>query len=41
MDGGRRMRIDVVTLFPEMIEQAVRFGVTGRARERNLWQLGL
>jgi tRNA (guanine37-N1)-methyltransferase len=35
------MRIDVITLFPEMIEHAVRFGVTGRARERNLWQLGL
>ena len=35
------MRIDVVTLFPEMIEHAVRFGVTGRARERLLWQLGL
>ena len=35
------MRIDVVTLFPEMIEQAVRFGVTARARERVLWQLGL
>ena len=35
------MRIDVVTLFPEMIEQAVRFGVTARARERGLWQLGL
>jgi tRNA (guanine37-N1)-methyltransferase len=33
------MRIDVVTLFPEMIEQAVRFGVAARARERNLWQL--
>ena len=35
------MRIDVVTLFPEMIEHAVRFGVTARARERKLWQLGL
>ena len=35
------MRIDVVTLFPEMIEQAVRFGVTARARERGLWQLGV
>ena len=41
MADGRRVRIDVVTLFPEMIEQAVGFGVTGRARERNLWQLGL
>jgi tRNA (guanine37-N1)-methyltransferase len=35
------MRIDVVTLFPEMIEQAVRFGVTARARERGLWRLGV
>ena len=35
------MRIDVVTLFPEMIEHAIGFGVTGRARERGLWQLGV
>jgi tRNA (guanine37-N1)-methyltransferase len=35
------MRIDIVTLFPEMIEHAASFGVTGRARERGLWQLGL
>jgi len=35
------MRIDVVTLFPEMVEHAVRFGVTARARERNLWRLAL
>jgi len=35
------MRIDVVTLFPEMIGQAVRFGVTGRALQRGLWRLGL
>jgi tRNA (guanine37-N1)-methyltransferase len=34
------MRIDVVTLFPEMVEQATAFGVTGRARHRGLWQLG-
>jgi tRNA (guanine37-N1)-methyltransferase len=33
------MRIDVVTLFPEMVEHAAGFGVTGRARERGLWQL--
>ena len=33
------MRIDVVTLFPSMIEHAAAFGVTGRARERGLWQL--
>jgi tRNA (guanine37-N1)-methyltransferase len=33
------MRIDVVTLFPEMVEHAARFGVTGRARERGLWRL--
>ena len=35
------MRIDVVTLFPEMVAQAAGFGVTGRARERGLWELGL
>jgi tRNA (guanine37-N1)-methyltransferase len=35
------MRIDVVTLFPEMVEHAAGFGVTGRARERSLWQLGV
>ena len=35
------MRIDVVTLFPEMIEHAVRFGVTARAHGRGLWRLGL
>ena len=35
------MRIDVVTLFPEMVAQAADFGVTGRARQRGLWQLGL
>ena len=33
------MRVDVVTLFPEMVEHAARFGVTGRAHERGLWQL--
>ena len=35
------MRIDVVTLFPDMVAQAAGFGVTGRARERGLWHLGL
>jgi tRNA (guanine37-N1)-methyltransferase len=30
------MRFDVVTLFPEMVEDALKFGVTGRARERAL-----
>ena len=35
------MRIDVVTLFPEMVMHAAAFGVTGRARERGLWQLGV
>jgi len=33
------VRIDVVTLFPEMVQQAAGVGVTGRARERGLWQL--
>jgi tRNA (guanine37-N1)-methyltransferase len=35
------VRIDVVTLFPEMVAQAAGFGVTGRARQRGLWHLGL
>jgi tRNA (guanine37-N1)-methyltransferase len=35
------MRIDVVTLFPEMIDRVARFGVTGRALERGLWRLGV
>jgi tRNA (guanine37-N1)-methyltransferase len=35
------MRIDVVTLFPDMVGHAARFGVTGRALERGLWRLGV
>ena len=35
------MRIDVVTLFPELVDHAVRFGVTGRALQKGLWQLGV
>ena len=35
------MRIDVVTLFPELIDHASQFGVTGRALERGLWRLGV
>lgn len=30
------MRVDMVTLFPEMVETLLRFGVTGRAVERGL-----
>lgn len=33
------MDIEVVTLFPEMIEHAAGFGIVGRARERGLWRL--
>lgn len=33
------MRIDVITLFPEMIEHAVSFGIAGRAKQRGLWEL--
>lgn len=33
------LQIDVVTLFPDMVEHAASFGITGRARERGLWQL--
>jgi tRNA (guanine37-N1)-methyltransferase len=33
------LEIDVVTLFPEMVTQAAKVGVTGRALERGLWRL--
>lgn len=33
------MRIDVISLFPEFIDQSTGFGVVGRARERELLQL--
>ncbi|HRF44577.1 MAG TPA: tRNA (guanosine(37)-N1)-methyltransferase TrmD [Candidatus Competibacteraceae bacterium] len=33
------MRVDVVTLFPEMVETLLRFGVTGRAVERRLLEV--
>lgn len=33
------MRIDVVTLFPDFIDQCAAFGVTGRASERGLLSL--
>jgi tRNA (guanine37-N1)-methyltransferase len=33
------MDIEVVTIFPEMVENASRFGVTGRAIERAVWRL--
>jgi tRNA (guanine37-N1)-methyltransferase len=34
------MRIEVVTLFPELIQQALKFGVLGRAIERGLLSVG-
>lgn len=33
------MRIEVVTLFPELVQNAARYGVTGRALERGVWTL--
>jgi tRNA (guanine37-N1)-methyltransferase len=33
------MRIEVVTLFPDMVLNAAKYGVTGRALERGLWTL--
>jgi len=33
------MRVDVVTLFPEMVETLLHFGVTGRAAERGLLEV--
>jgi len=35
------MRVDVVTLFPDLVDHAARFGVTGRGLERGIWRLGL
>jgi tRNA (guanine37-N1)-methyltransferase len=43
-EGGgnaKAMRIEVVTLFPELVAGAAAYGVTGRARERGLWTLGM
>jgi tRNA (guanine37-N1)-methyltransferase len=34
------MHIEVVTLFPELIDAVAPYGVTGRALERGLWSLG-
>ncbi len=33
------MRIDVITLFPEMVEQVIKYGVVGRAADQNLLDL--
>jgi tRNA (guanine37-N1)-methyltransferase len=33
------MRIEIVTLFPEMVEAAACYGVTGRALSRGIWTL--
>lgn len=35
------MRIDVVTLFPQMIEAVVDYGVCGRAKRADLFELGV
>jgi len=35
------LRVDVVTLFPQMVETLAGFGVTGRAIESGLMELGL
>ena len=37
--ADRAMRIDVVTLFPAMVGEAAKVGITGRAAERGLWSL--
>ncbi|HET7596522.1 MAG TPA: tRNA (guanosine(37)-N1)-methyltransferase TrmD [Burkholderiales bacterium] len=33
------LRLDVITLFPRMLDAVTEWGVTGRARERGLYQL--
>ncbi|MGH8477065.1 MAG: tRNA (guanosine(37)-N1)-methyltransferase TrmD [Methylococcales bacterium] len=35
------MRVDIVTLFPQMVVEASGYGVTGRAIERGIVQLGV
>ncbi len=35
------MRIDVVTLFPQMVEDLVGYGVTGRARQTGVFEMGV
>jgi tRNA (guanine37-N1)-methyltransferase len=39
LPAGDVKRIDVVTLFPAMVAEAAKVGVTGRAVERGLWAL--
>lgn len=38
-NSGNGMRIDVITLFPELIQQVTSCGVVGRAAEKKLLQL--
>lgn len=33
------MRIEIITLFPEMVEAAACYGVTGRALDKGIWSL--
>ena len=35
------LQVDVVSIFPQMFDALIRFGVTGRARDRGLWGLVL
>ena len=35
---GLLMLIQAITIFPEMFDSIVEYGVTGRARKQNLWQ---
>ena len=35
----KAMRIEVITLFPDMVQDAARHGVIGRALERGIWSL--
>ena len=40
MDASQKpMRIAVVTLFPELVKTASRYGITGRALEAGIWRL--
>jgi tRNA (guanine37-N1)-methyltransferase len=38
-DAASMVRIEVVTLFPEMVQDAAAYGIIGRALERGIWAL--
>jgi tRNA (guanine37-N1)-methyltransferase len=41
MKGSLMMQIEVISLFPEMFTALTEYGITGRAKQRGLYQLNL